>query len=56
MGTVTDYNLGQNKIRNKTTPRQINDELALNSKCAISPIIEMGEGVVLIFHLNCPRL
>ena len=35
---------------------QFNDVLALQRKCAIFSIIEMGERVVLIFPPFCPRL
>ena len=54
---VKNYNLGQNKMRNRSTPSpQFNDVLALQRKRAIFAIIEMGGGVVLIFHPFCPRL
>lgn len=51
------YNLGQNKIRNKTTPSPfslspINDELALNPKRASFSITEMGRRIVLIFLIE----
>ena len=53
------YNFGQNKKRNDPPPPpapQINDEFGLKPKRTFFSIIELGEGVVLIFLLNCPRL
>ena len=41
--------------RNKTPHPQINDEFAIKPRRTFLSIIEMGEGVVFIFNLNCPR-
>lgn len=59
---VFNYNLGQNKIRNRTTlpqPPPPPPESMKNARLTKSrpfSIIEMGGEVVLIFHLLRPRL
>ena len=55
--TLGDCNLFQNKITNKTTLPPINNELALNPKRSIFPIIKMGGrggrgGVNFVFKLS----
>ena len=53
---VVTYNLGQNKVRNRSTPPPISMMYSRYNENAPFSIIEMGGGVVLIFHPFCPRL
>ena len=51
------YNLGQYKMEQLSTiPPQSNDEGAMEQEARHFGIIEMGGGVVQMFHLFCPRL